>query len=93
MSRGRKLGNRHRGPSPRRRTEIVADEEALGEELLRVSRAEQPDFVAGWEKFIKQLGVRGRPVGPKKLREMLLKRGFYPKSNEFSQGIIAMREE
>ena len=38
-------------------------------------------------------GIRVKPIGAKKLREMLLKRGFDPNSNEFSQGIVAMREE
>lgn len=93
MSRGRKFGKRRREDRPQRRTENAADEEALGEELLRVSREEQADFVAGWEKLLKQLGMRGKPIPAKKLREMLLKRGFNPESNEFSQGIIAMREE
>jgi len=33
------------------------------------------------------------PIDAKKLREMLLKRGFDPEGNEFSQGIVATREE
>jgi hypothetical protein len=39
------------------------------------------------------LGIRGQPVGAKNLREMLLQTGINPNTNEFSQGIIAMREE
>jgi len=69
----------------------------LAEELLRVSREEEADFIAGWDKFVKQLmkqeGIHCKPIGAKKLRERLLKRGFDPESNEFSQGIIDMREE
>jgi hypothetical protein len=65
----------------------------LAEELLRVSREEEADWVAGWNKFMKQQGIRCKPIGAKKLREMLLKRGFDPESNEFSRGIIEMREE
>ena len=42
---------------------------------------------------MKQLGIKGKPISAKKLQEMFLKRGFNPESNEFSQGIIAMREE
>ena len=80
----------NRRPTP---AELAAEEEALAEELLRVSREEQADFVAGWEKFLKQLGIRGKPIGAKKLRKALLKRGFDHESNEFSRGIIAMREE
>jgi hypothetical protein len=95
MASGRKL-NKQR-PAKRRRGKTaaeVADEElALADELLRVSREEQPDLAAGWEKFIKQLGIRGKPIGAKALREMLLKRGFDSKRNQFSQGIVAMREE
>ncbi len=44
---------------------------------------------------LKRLGVRlpARPIDPRKLRERLLKKGFDPTSNEFSGGIIEMREE
>jgi FMN phosphatase YigB (HAD superfamily) len=86
-------------PKPRhaksrtQRPEPVDDDLALAEELLRVSREEQADLVAGFKKFLKQLGIRGKPIGAKKLREMLIKKGFDPEGNEFSQGIIAMREE
>ena len=79
---------------PAKRRQPVDEDLALAEELLRVSRKEQAAFVAGWDKFMKQLGIRGvKPIGAKKLRERLLKKGFDPESNEFSQGIIAMREE
>src|SRR5262249_41378422 len=72
----------------------VADEELqLAEEILRKGREEQADLVAGWEKFMKQLGIQAKPIGAKKLREMALREGINPESNEFSQGIIAMREE
>jgi hypothetical protein len=97
MATRRKLDKQRRGKRPLRRSKIadqMADEDlALADELLRVSQGEQADLVAGWEKFIKQLGIRGKPIGAKKLRQMLLKRGFDPESNEFSQGIVAMREE
>ena len=93
MATGRKLGKQRRGNRPPPPMDIAADDESLGEELLRTSREEQAEFVAGWRKFMKQLGIRGKPIGGKKLRERLLKKGFDPESNEFSQGIIAMREE
>jgi DNA/RNA-binding domain of Phe-tRNA-synthetase-like protein len=86
-----------RGKRPLRQSEPISDAEredlALAEELLRVSRGEEADFIAGWKKFMKQLGIKSKPIGAKKLRERLLKKGFNPESNEFSQGIIAMREE
>ena len=86
-----------RATRPPRKTEAMSDAERedleLAEEILRVGRKEQADFVAGWDKFMKQLGIRCKPIGAKKLRERLLKKGFDPESNEFSRGIIAMREE
>ncbi len=93
MATKRKLGKRRHGTRQPRQTSAERDDLALAEELLRMSREEEADFVAGWEKFMKHLGIKGKPIGAKKLREMMLKRGFDLESNEFSQGIIAMREE
>jgi hypothetical protein len=82
---------------PPKKSERMSDAERedleLAEELLRVSKEEEADWIAGWKKFMKQLGIKGKPIGAKKLQEMMLARGFDPESNEFSQGIIAMREE
>lgn len=93
MATRRKADKWRRSQAAGGRPEPRDDDEALGEELLRVSPKEQADLVAGWRKFLKQLGIRAKPIGGKKLRERLLKRGFDPESNEFSQGVIAMREE
>jgi hypothetical protein len=70
-----------------------ADDLSLGEQLMREAKAGHSEFLAGWIKFMEIVGIRGRPVGAKKLREMLLQTGINPNTNEFSQGIIAMREE
>ncbi len=87
----------HRGKRRPRQTKPMSDAERedleLAEELLRVGKEEEADFIAGWNRFMKQLGIKGKPIGAKKLQQRLLKRGFDPESNEFSQGIIAMREE
>ena len=93
MATRRKADQKQSGKPRTRRPKSVDDDLALAEEILRVSRREQADLVAGWKKFLKQLGIRGNPIGAKKLRERLLKKGFDPEGNEFSQGIIAMREE
>ena len=86
-----------RGKRPPKRIQRMSEAERedleLAEELLRVSKEEEADWIAGWKKFMKQLGIKGKPIGAKKLQEMMLARGFDPESNEFSQGIIAMREE
>jgi hypothetical protein len=65
----------------------------LSEELLRVGREEHADLVAGFKKFLKQLGIKGKAIGAKKLQEMALKEGLDPNNNQFSRGIIEMREE
>jgi hypothetical protein len=84
-------------PRPRRRQtaeeELAAEELALAQEIERWSKEDQAALAAGFDKFLKQLGIRGKPIGAKKLQERLLKRGFDPNTNEFSREIIAMREE
>ena len=93
MATKRKPAKRQPG---KRRTEqdaLAAEELALAEEILRRGKEEEADLVAGWDKFLKQLGIRGKPIGAKKLRQRLIKEGLDPNSNEFSQGIVAMREE
>jgi hypothetical protein len=68
-------------------------EEALGEQLIREARQGHLEFLAGWTQFMNELGIQGKPVGAKKLREMPLPTGINPDDNQFSRGIIAMREE
>lgn len=65
----------------------------LAEELLRVGKEEEADFIAGMKKFMKHLGIKEKPIGAKKLKERMLAQGFDAESNEFSRGIIEMREE
>jgi hypothetical protein len=74
-------------------TERKPDEESLGDQLIREAREGHDDFVAGWSKFMTELGIQGKPIGAKKLREMLLEGGINPDDNAISRGIIAMREE
>jgi len=94
MATGRKLRRQpHGGRTPRRRQSPADEDLALAEEILRVGQEDEAVLAAGFKKFLKQLGIKGKPIGAKRLQEMLLKRGFNPESNEFSQGIVAMREE
>jgi hypothetical protein len=70
------------------------DELELAEELIRDSKRGHAAWVKEWDKMMKQLGIQGPPIGAKKLREMILKKGkIDPSKNEFSRGIIEMREE
>jgi len=93
MATNRQPGKRPRGGRQQRLTEAEREDLALAEELLRVSRKEQAAFLVGWDRFLKQLGIRGKPISAKKLREMALKEGLNPDDNQFSRGIIEMREE
>jgi hypothetical protein len=80
-------------PARRRPRDAAPALEGLGEQLLHEARAGQAQFVAGWKEFMKELGLRGKPIGARKLRAMLLRQGIKPDDNAFSRGIIAMREE
>jgi hypothetical protein len=42
---------------------------------------------------MKELGIHGKPLGAKRMRAMLRQEGIRPDTNEFSRGIIALREE
>ena len=94
MATRRKTGKQPRGKQPPAKTDVATDEDLLlAEEILQTSPEEHAALVAGWEKFMKQLGIRAKPIPAQELREMALREGINPESNEFSRGIIAMREE
>jgi hypothetical protein len=54
-----------------------------------------PEVAAAWEaRRLKELGIDHlQPVGAEKLQQMMIEDGVDPNGNEFSQGIIDMREE
>ena len=100
MATGRKREKpRKRTMSVARLSQAEADDLALAEELLRPpSPEEQAMMAAELNKFRKELRKLGIPlpakaIGAKKLSEMALREGINPEGNEFSRGIIAMREE
>jgi hypothetical protein len=61
----RNTGNQRRPKPARRQRGHVDDDLALGEELIRQAREGHAEFAAGFRKFLKQLGVRGKPIGAK----------------------------
>lgn len=99
MATGRKREKPPKKPRSRKKpvsrlSQAEADDLALAEELLRTSRHEQAAFAAGWNQFMNDLGIRRKkPIGAKKLQEMALREGINPEANEFSRGILEMREE
>ncbi len=61
--------------------------------LLRESKLHQAEISAAAAAALAEMGISGEPVGAQKLREMMLADGINPEDNEFSRGIIEMREE
>jgi hypothetical protein len=100
MATSRKRNNQRnrKKPAPRL-SKAEADDLALAEELLRPpSPEEQAAIEAELKKFHKTLRKRGirlpaKPISAQELYEMALREGINPEGNEFSRGIIEMREE
>jgi len=61
--------------------------------LLRAAGQQQAQITAGWAAALEQMGVCGQPIGAEKVQEMMTAGGVRPEDNEFSRGIIEMREE
>lgn len=61
--------------------------------MIRAAWAAPRPSAEEWANILKQMGVTGEPMGAEALQAMLLAEGLDPNSNEFSRGIIEMREE
>jgi hypothetical protein len=64
-----------------------------GAMLWREASLHQAEISAAAAAAFAEMGISGEPVGPEKLQEMMLADGVNPEDNEFSRGIIEMREE
>ena len=71
-------------------TEMPAER---GAQLLREARRNQATISATIAQAFAEMGLTGEPIGAEKVQEMMRACGMRPDANEFSQGIIAMREE
>jgi hypothetical protein len=63
-----------------------------GARLWREADVCQVQMAAGWLRAMEQMGVRGEPIGAEKVQEIIAAGGIKPEDNEFSRGIIEMRE-
>ena len=72
---------------------VVETPAERGARLLREGRQSQAELAAGWAKAMEHMGIRGQPVGAERLQQMIAAGGTSPDDNEFSQGIIDLREE
>jgi hypothetical protein len=81
--------------SPLEKEYILANQTAAerGAMLWREASLHQAEISAAAAAAFAEMGISGAPVGPEKLREMMLADGVNPEDNQFSRGIIEMREE
>ncbi|MGH9768029.1 MAG: hypothetical protein ACREAB_11390 [Blastocatellia bacterium] len=80
---------------PLERAAMLANQTAAerGARLRRNAELNQERIAAGWAAAMREMGVSGEPVGAEKLQEMMIAEGVNPEDNQFSRGIIEMREE
>ena len=73
----------------------TADETAAerGARLLRQAKANQAAISAAAAKAFAEMGITEEPIGAEKVQEMIAASGIRPEDNEFSHGIVEMREE
>ncbi len=64
-----------------------------GARLLREARLNQDQIAAAWAAAMKEAGISDEPISAEELQKMFAECGVNPEENEFSRGIIEMREE
>ena len=67
-------------------------EEKRAERLARV-RLQKEKLRPIIAEVFKRMGIRGEPIGAENVQKMIAACGIKPEDNEFSRGIIEMREE
>jgi hypothetical protein len=72
---------------------VQAELRESGARMLREAKEQQAEFARGWDEAMAKMGISGQPIGAKALRQMMIAEGINPEDNEFSRGIIEMREE
>lgn len=64
-----------------------------GARLWREAELNGVQIAAATAAAFAEMGISGEPVGAEKLQALMIADGVNPESNEFSRGIIEMREE
>lgn len=59
----------------------------------REAEYQQAQLTVAWNEAMRQLGISGAPIGAEELQKRIAASGVNPEDNEFSRGIIEMREE
>ena len=78
-----------------KQAELLANQSAAerGLQMLRESSQDQAEITASWAAAMKEMGISGEAIGAEELRARMIAWGINPEDNEFSRGIIEMREE
>ncbi|MDX2030791.1 MAG: hypothetical protein SF339_08980 [Blastocatellia bacterium] len=64
-----------------------------GARIMQQSLIDQMAMAAAWEKVKLEMEIGGEPVRAEELQRMFHECGIQPEENQFSRGIIEMREE
>ncbi|HMV47766.1 MAG TPA: hypothetical protein PLD20_31605 [Blastocatellia bacterium] len=78
-----------------KQAELLANQSAAerGLQMLREASQDQAEITASWAMAMKEMGISGEAIGAEELRARMIAEGINPEDNEFSRGIIEMREE
>ena len=71
----------HEGPADR------------GERLLRQAAWVGQSLASGWAMALDQMGIGGQPLKPEQVQQVIGACGPKTEENEFSRGLIEMRED
>ncbi len=66
---------------------------ARGARLWREASLHQDEISAAAKAAFAEMGISGEPISAEELQAMMLADGVNPEDNQFSRGIIEMREE
>lgn len=72
---------------------VQAELREAGARMIREAKEQQAEFARGWDEAMAKMGISGQPIGAEALRQMMIAEGVNPEDNEFSRGIVEMREE
>jgi hypothetical protein len=62
-----------------------------GARAILMARLQHPALVAGWDRAMEQMGIKGEPIPAEQLQQMMRADGIKPEDNEVSREIIRMR--
>ena len=67
--------------------------EALDRLRFIAPRHAAADRIERAKAVLRAMGIEGEPIGAEALQRLMVSEGVDPQSNEFSRGIVEMREE